>query len=263
MLGFLDDLGLPMTTTADVFASCYEPSHFLAPHHDTGNGQVGFTLKLTREWQPQYGGLLMFLDDDWRRVRRVCTPQFNSLCRSCSRPIGKSRISCRMSLSAGGWRSAVGFTTATPVRRRGLLIAAPRPHNRTRRRMTRPQVCRSSGDLYVAPSEIHGLVCSPGASSRGDTIEICPTIVVPLRDRRAVESTILSQYSFAWGKRVALAQGYGGLYNHSYDPTARFEVDIAGGVIRFMARRLVGADEEITINYNGRPKDTSPVWFDQ
>ena len=130
--------------------------------------------------------------------------------------------------------------------------------------MTRSQVCRSSGDLYVAPSEIHGFGVFAGRQfARGDTIETCPTIVVPLRDRRAVQSTILSQYSFAWGKRVALAQGYGGLYNHSYDPTARFEVDIAGGVIRFMARRLVGADEEITINYNGRPKDTSPVWFDQ
>ena len=75
--------------------------------------------------------------------------------------------------------------------------------------------------------------------AQGDTIETCPTIVVPLRDRRAVQSTILSQYSFAWGKRVALAQGFGGLYNHAYDPTARFEVDIAGGVIRFLARRKI------------------------
>jgi SM-20-related protein len=128
MLGFLDDLGLPMTTTADVFASCYEPSHFLAPHHDTGNGQVGFTLSLTREWQPQYGGLLMFLDDDWRRVRRVCTPQFNSLCLFALPPDRKvphlvSHVIVGRRLAVSGWFHDGDASPSTRTRHRRAKTA--------------------------------------------------------------------------------------------------------------------------------------------
>jgi SM-20-related protein len=80
MLEFLFGLGLDVTGPGEMFASKYSPGSFLSPHHDSGNGRAAFVINLTRSWLPQWGGLLMFLNDDWRTVRRVCTPAFNTLC---------------------------------------------------------------------------------------------------------------------------------------------------------------------------------------
>jgi SM-20-related protein len=80
MLSFMSRLGLGVMTPAEMFASRYSPGSFLSPHHDRGNGRAAFVLNLSRSWLPQWGGLLTFLNDDWRTVRRVCTPAFNTLC---------------------------------------------------------------------------------------------------------------------------------------------------------------------------------------
>src|SRR5262245_1939871 len=72
----------------------------------------------------------------------------------------------------------------------------------------------------------------------------------------------LAGYCFEWGPRtVALALGYGSLYNHSYNPNARYE-DAGDKTKLFVALRDIAPGEEITVNYNGEPKDRSPVWFD-
>jgi SM-20-related protein len=80
MLEFLSAVGLDVTAPGEMFASKYSPGSFLAPHHDRGNGRAAFVINLTRSWLPQWGGLLMFLNNDWRTVRRVCSPAFNTLC---------------------------------------------------------------------------------------------------------------------------------------------------------------------------------------
>lgn len=80
MLDFLDRAGLGATAPAEMFASRYSPGSFLSPHHDGGNGCAAFVINLSRSWLPQWGGLLTFLNNDWRTVRRVCTPAFNTLC---------------------------------------------------------------------------------------------------------------------------------------------------------------------------------------
>jgi SET domain-containing protein len=59
---------------------------------------------------------------------------------------------------------------------------------------------------------------------------------------------------------VAVALGYGSLYNHSYTPNARYD-DESPQIKIFTAIREIAAGEEITINYNGEPSDESPVWF--
>ncbi len=67
---------------------------------------------------------------------------------------------------------------------------------------------------------------------------------------------------YAWGLgTVALALGYGSLYNHSYEPNARYEASRRRTKI-FVALRKIATGEEITINYNGEPGDRSPVWFE-
>jgi Rps23 Pro-64 3,4-dihydroxylase Tpa1-like proline 4-hydroxylase len=80
MLDFLTRLGLGITSPGAMFASKYSPGSFLSPHHDRGNGRLAFVINLSQPWLPQWGGLLTFLNDDWRTVRRVCTPSFNTLC---------------------------------------------------------------------------------------------------------------------------------------------------------------------------------------
>lgn len=80
MIDFFAQIGLNVQAPREMFASRYSPGCFLAPHHDRGNGRIGFVLNLSRGWRPQWGGLLIFLNDDWSSVRRVCAPEFNTLC---------------------------------------------------------------------------------------------------------------------------------------------------------------------------------------
>lgn len=101
------------------------------------------------------------------------------------------------------------------------------------------------------------------AIARGELIETCPVIVVPTGEvRNGTGWTRLGEYCFEWGQgRMALALGFGSLYNHSYEPNARYE-DAAGQSKLFLAIRDIAAGEEICINYNGDPTDRSPVWFE-
>ena len=59
---------------------------------------------------------------------------------------------------------------------------------------------------------------------------------------------------------VALALGYGSLYNHSYQPNARCE-DVRPQTKRFVAIRDIQANEEITFNYGGTVDCQDPVGF--
>jgi SET domain-containing protein len=97
----------------------------------------------------------------------------------------------------------------------------------------------------------------------GEVIETCPVLVLPAEqvgDDPARHA--LAAYTFEWGRgTVALALGYGSLYNHSYQPNAQYQ-DIGGRTKRFVAMRDIAAGEEITVNYNGDPGNRSLVWFD-
>lgn len=98
--------------------------------------------------------------------------------------------------------------------------------------------------------------------AEGEEIERVPVLVFPesalwCQGRR----TALADYAFLWGRgTVALALGYGSLYNHSYRPNARHD-DRPPRTKVFTALRPIGAGEEITINYNGDPDDRDPVGF--
>lgn len=68
-----------LTKTTAVFASRYRPGCFLGTHGDNGRGKVAFVWNLTTHWHPMYGGSLTMLENDWRTVKRVVDPEFNSL----------------------------------------------------------------------------------------------------------------------------------------------------------------------------------------
>lgn len=93
-----------------------------------------------------------------------------------------------------------------------------------------------------------------------EVIERCPVLVLSKSDVWQVDST-LSRYVFTWrDDQVALALGYGSLYNHSFHPNARCE-DRGRRCKQFVALRDIAKGEEITFNYNGTEDDASPVGF--
>jgi SET domain-containing protein len=96
----------------------------------------------------------------------------------------------------------------------------------------------------------------------GEMIERVPVLVMPIAESRTASGpTPMSGYCFDWGRgTVAVALGYGSLYNHSYDPNARYE-DERGQTKVFLAIRDIAIGEEILVNYNGEPGDKTPVWF--
>jgi Rps23 Pro-64 3,4-dihydroxylase Tpa1-like proline 4-hydroxylase len=66
---------------ADGQATCYHPGHFLKSHNDredTEGRLYAYVIGLTRDWQPDWGGLLHFADDVGN-VEQTFVPRFNSL----------------------------------------------------------------------------------------------------------------------------------------------------------------------------------------
>lgn len=93
----------------------------------------------------------------------------------------------------------------------------------------------------------------------GAVIERVPVLVLPYGEDEW--ESALAPYYFAWGRgTVALALGYGSLYNHSYRPNARYD-DIGQLTKVFTTLRDIEPGEEITVNYNGDPADRAPVAF--
>ena len=106
--------------------------------------------------------------------------------------------------------------------------------------------------LYVRKARGMGRGVFAGRAYReGEVIEVCP--VIPLAEE-TVEAALgaLDRYLFAWGKdgeRLAIALGYGSLYNHSPDPNAGFTPRTATEDIVFRARRDIAEGEQILVDY--------------
>jgi SET domain-containing protein len=102
-------------------------------------------------------------------------------------------------------------------------------------------------------------------------IECVPVILIPTNQvfgdpGEPSPSPAISWYVFDWTgitKRdyVALALGYGSIYNHSYTPNARYH-RVPPDFLEFVALRDIHAGEEILINYHGEPEDHRPVGFE-
>lgn len=96
----------------------------------------------------------------------------------------------------------------------------------------------------------------------GEFIEEAPVIVIPKVEWKLMRESVFRNYIFRWGDDKALALGYGSLYNHSYTPNVRYYTNIENQSIDFYARKDIRKGEEMMVNYNGDPKDQSPLWFD-
>ncbi|HUF32685.1 MAG TPA: SET domain-containing protein [Acidimicrobiales bacterium] len=132
--------------------------------------------------------------------------------------------------------------------------------------MHRPEqveVVTGSGDLYVAPSGIQGNgVFAARAFETGDLVERAPVLVCPAPQESLLEETDLWGFYFDWGGgAVAIALGFGSLYNHAWRANCRYEHDVELGIVDFYAVRPITPGEEVTVNYTGDPDGTGELWF--
>lgn len=81
-IGFVRDItGDAAIRRANAQATRYRPGHFLRYHTDIDSSEgrrYAYVLNLTRGWQPDWGGLLQFVDGDGRIVDTFL-PRWNSL----------------------------------------------------------------------------------------------------------------------------------------------------------------------------------------
>jgi hypothetical protein len=119
--------------------------------------------------------------------------------------------------------------------------------------------------IIVQQSTIHGLgvfACKKFRS--GESIEIAPVILMEQIDKEFLQTTTLFSYYFLVEDKkfpVALGLGYSSLYNHSYSANAIYSISLKDATIQISACKKVMPGDEITLNYNGRQDDVTPVYF--
>jgi Rps23 Pro-64 3,4-dihydroxylase Tpa1-like proline 4-hydroxylase len=80
MLEFIKSVtGIDAQKLTHVFSSRYLSNFFLSPHPDSKHGKIGFVYSLSKDWRPEWGGNLHFMDEDYRTVTRTVVPVFNKL----------------------------------------------------------------------------------------------------------------------------------------------------------------------------------------
>ena len=120
--------------------------------------------------------------------------------------------------------------------------------------------------LVVAPSLQRGRGVFATEPIAAETIiEISPVLVLSKDDRTKAEETVLFNYIFEWGEAYemgALGMGYISIYNHSYQSNCYYEMDFENELMTIKTLHPIAAGEELFINYNAVPDDTTPIWFD-
>ena len=62
----------------EIFLSNYGKDDFLSIHHDINKGDISVTFSLTYDWNPTYGGILHFLDDN-KNIHNSIIPELGSV----------------------------------------------------------------------------------------------------------------------------------------------------------------------------------------
>ena len=125
----------------------------------------------------------------------------------------------------------------------------------------------TSDKVYINNSKIPNANRGVYASrdiKKNELIEKSPIIEISKHDMANLNESILVTYFFYFGKnkeRLAIALGFGSIYNHSYKPNAKYKINIKDSTIDFIALKMIKKDDEITFNYNnGTPNDKRPLW---
>ena len=79
-----------------------------------------------------------------------------------------------------------------------------------------------------------------------------------------ISKTLIGEYAFSYGENEsAFLLGYGMLFNHSYEPNARYKINVEEDTFDFYAYRDIAKGTEVCINYHGEVANDDPLWFDE
>lgn len=138
---------------------------------------------------------------------------------------------------------------------------------------TRPSLSRGAESMATPIEPPAGLRVglSPGkgrgvfatrAFARGDVVEVAPVLVLPADQQDRIDGTVLDSYVFGWGDTVAIALGFGSLYNHSWSPNLEYRKRLAEGTLEFVAITDIALGDELTTNYTVSNPHRSDLWGD-
>ncbi len=131
------------------------------------------------------------------------------------------------------------------------------------RRERRPDRLRPFSEcrLEIRHDKLKGRgVFARAAIGAGALIEAAPVVIVPVEQRKLLDSTILHDYYFVWDEegcesRAAVALGLVSLCNHARRPSAQVRRNRTRETLDLLALTPIAAGSEITIDYN------CPLWF--
>ena len=113
-----------------------------------------------------------------------------------------------------------------------------------------------SNKTYVSKSTIHGLgVFSSKFIKKGELIEECPLIRLDVTPQEYINNNILFDYTFNWPPETnqwteqVICLGFGSLYNHSTNPSARWKANYINKTLEFFSIKDIQSDEEIFVFY--------------
>lgn len=116
----------------------------------------------------------------------------------------------------------------------------------------------------ISPEKGRGVFAAKDFKA-GDTIEVCPVIVIPTNQLKLMDDSVMSSYVFEWTEMpetYAIVLGYGSLYNHSSDPNSEFDTDYEKNTMVFTALRDIKRGEEICTDYQWElEEESTPEWF--
>jgi uncharacterized protein len=98
---------------------------------------------------------------------------------------------------------------------------------------------------------------------KGEIIEVAPILVLEFSDFIDTKWNLLFEYYFWMDDYVALALGYGSMYNHSKDANAEYKLDRENQTITFTAIKDIEKGSEILFNYKGSSSEKAPLWFEK
>ena len=126
------------------------------------------------------------------------------------------------------------------------------------------KICQAAG-IEIKQSPLHGRgVFAAEKFKPGAVIEIAPLILLEAADKEFLQTTSLFNYYFLIDNEdtpAALGLGNSSLYNHSYTANAVYTVSLKDASLVIKACKEIKPGDEITLNYNGRPDDTTHVYF--
>lgn len=130
---------------------------------------------------------------------------------------------------------------------------------------TKNKIIQPAG-IEIKQSGIHGRgVFACQKFNCGAVIETAPLILLAAADKEFLQTTSLFSYYFLLNNTAtpaALGLGYSSIYNHSYAANAVYSISLKKAALIIKACKTILPGDEITLNYNGRPDDSTPVYFE-